>query len=133
MTDLVNGEANITVTGAAGSGGNRIQSAEAFSTFLQNEIEWNKWTFTPGVRFEHINLKREEYGNADPTRSGAALTVFENDINVIIPGAGVSYEVNDSWNILAGVHKGFAPPGVPASAGEAAFTKEEESINYARN
>ena len=128
--DMVNGEANITVTGAAGSGGNRIQSAEAFSTFLQNEIEWNKWTFTPGVRFEHINLKREEYGNADPTRSGAALTVFENDINVIIPGAGVSYEVNDSWNILAGVHKGFAPPGVPASAGEAAFTKEEESINY---
>jgi Fe(3+) dicitrate transport protein len=128
--DLTNGVASITTTGAAGAAGNRILSAKAYSTFLENEIEWDNWTITPGVRFEHINLRQDNFGNADPSRTGAALTVLENDLNVVIPGIGVSYKIDDSWNVLAGVHKGFAPPGVPATAGEAAFSKEEESINY---
>ncbi len=128
--DLVAGRAVITNTGAPGSAGNRIQSADAWSAFVQNELSWNQWTVTPGIRFEHINLKREDYGNSDPSRTGAALTVLENDLNVFIPGVGVAYNLSESWKLLGGVHKGFAPPGVPGNAGEAAFTSEEESINY---
>ncbi len=97
---------------------------------MQNELSWDRWTLTPGIRFEHINLKREDYGSADPGRTGSALTVLENDLNVWIPGVGISYALNDSWKLLGGVHKGFAPPGVPGTVGEAAFTREEESINY---
>lgn len=128
--DLVDGRAVLVSTGAPGSAGNRIQSADAWSAFVQHELRWGGWTVTPGVRFEHINLKREDYGSSDPTRTGANLAVFENDLNVWIPGIGVSYAVTESWRLLAGVHKGFAPPGVPANANEAAFTREEESINY---
>lgn len=128
--DMVNGRAVLTSTGTPGAAGNRIQSADAWSGFVQNELSWNRWTVTPGIRFEHINLKREDYGSADPGRTGSALAVYENDLNVWIPGVGVSYALSDSWKLLGGVHKGFAPPGVPGSADEAAFSSEEESINY---
>lgn len=128
--DMVGGRATLTSTGTPGAAGNRIQSADAWSGFVQNELNWNRWTVTPGIRFEHINLKREDYGSADPARTGSALTVLENDLDVWIPGVGVAYELTDSWKLLGGVHKGFAPPGVPGSADEAAFTSEEESINY---
>lgn len=128
--DMVGGRATIVSTGAAGAAGNRIQSANAWSGFVQNELSWERWKFTPGIRFEHINLKREDYGASDPGRTGSALSVLENTLDVWIPGMGVSYAVTDSWKLLGGVHKGFAPPGVPGTAGEAAFSSEEESINY---
>ena len=85
---------------------------------------------TPGIRFEHIKLEREDFGSNDPNRTGSARTFFENDLDVWIPGIGVAYDVNESVKLLGGVHKGFAPPGVPNNANEAAFTSEEESINY---
>ena len=128
--DLVDGRAVLVSTGAPGAAGNRVQSAAAWSGFVQHELRWGGWSVTPGVRFEHINLKREDYGSSDPQRTGANLSVFENDLNIWIPGVGVSYAVTDTWRLLAGVHKGFAPPGVPGNANEAAFTSEEESVNY---
>lgn len=128
--DLTNGVATLVTTGAAGAAGNRIQSASAWSSFIQNELKWESWTLTPGIRFEHIRLKREDFGTSDPGRTGTALSVFDNNLNVWIPGMGVAYTLDEGWNLLAGVHKGFAPPGVPGTAGEAAFTREEESINY---
>jgi len=128
--DMVGGRAELTSIGTPGAAGNRIQSADAWSAFVQNELSWDRWTFTPGIRFEYINLKREDYGNSDPARTGASLAVLENDLQVWIPGLGVAYDLSDSWKLLGGVHKGFAPPGAPGNASAAAFTREEESINY---
>lgn len=128
--DMMNGHAVVTSTGVPGAAGNRIQSARAVSSFVQNELSWKQWKVTPGLRFEHITLKREDYGNADPGRTGSSLAAFQNDLSVWIPGIGVSYALSDTWKVLGGVHKGFAPPGVPGNASEAAFTQEEKSINY---
>ncbi len=128
--NLTGGVATITSRGAPGSQSNQIQSAQALSGFVEHEMEWERWTFTPGVRIESINLKNENFGTADPTRSGFAKTTLENDLTVVIPGAGVKFNLQPGWDMLAGVHKGFAPPGVPATAGAAAFTEEEKSINY---
>jgi len=128
--DMVGGQAVVNSIGIPGGGGNRVQSAQAQSAFVQNELRWDRVSVTPGIRFEHINLKREDYGNSDPNRTGSALRVFENDLDVWIPGVGASYDLAQHWKLLGGVHKGFAPPGVPGTAGEAAFTSEEESVNY---
>lgn len=128
--DMVGGVATLVSVGTPGGGGNRIQSASAWSGFVQNALTWKRWTVTPGIRFEHISLKREDYGNSDPGRTGSSLITFENDLNVWIPGIGVAYALTENWKLLGGVHKGFAPPGVPGTAGEAAFTREEESVNY---
>jgi Fe(3+) dicitrate transport protein len=128
--NMVNGQMTLVSIGTPGAAGNRVQYADSYSTFIQNELSWQRWTFTPGLRFEHITLGRDDYGAADPNRTGSALTNFENTLNVIIPGLGVTYDVTEEWKLLGGVHKGFAPPGVPDNTAQAAFTDEEESINY---
>ncbi len=130
MFNLQNGSAVVTSSTIPGSAGNRIQSANSWSGFVQNEMQWRGFTFTPGVRFEKINLKREEFASTDSNRTGNGLAVFENDLLVWIPGAGLSYDIDKNIKLLAGVHKGFAPPGVPGNSNEAAFSREEESINY---
>lgn len=128
--NMTGGRMTLVNKGIAGAGGNRVQYANSYSSFIQNQMSWEKWTFTPGLRFEHITLGRDDYGTADSARTGSALTHFENKLNVFIPGVGVTYAITPDWRLLGGVHKGFAPPGVPNNAAEAAFTQEEESINY---
>ncbi len=128
--NMADGQMTLVSVGTAGAAGNRVQYADSYSVFVQNELSWQRWTFTPGLRFEHITLGRDDYGASDPGRTGAALTNFENILNVFIPGAGVTYAVAPEWKLIGGVHKGFAPPGVPNNIAEAAFTEEEESVNY---
>lgn len=128
--NMVGGRMTLVSQGTPGAAGNRVQYAYSYSAFIQNEMSWDRWTFTPGLRFERITLGRDDYGASDPGRTGSALTNFENTLNVFIPGVGVTYAVTPEWKLLGGVHKGFAPPGVPNNTAEAAFTEEEESINY---
>lgn len=128
--NMVGGRMILVSRGMPGAAGNRVQYAESYSAFVQNEMRWDRWTFIPGLRVEHITLGRDDYGTADPNRTGSALTNYENTLNVFIPGMGVTYDVTPEWKLLGGVHKGFAPPGVPNNTAEAAFTEEEESINY---
>ena len=45
----------------------------------------------------------------------------------MIPGLGVNYSINSKIELLAGIHKGFSPPG-PGS-NESEEIKPEESIN----
>jgi Fe(3+) dicitrate transport protein len=51
------------------------------------------------------------------------LAKANNKINVWIPGMGILYKINDSYNVFTSIHKGFSPPGV--QAGEDA----ENSVN----
>ncbi len=112
--------------GTPGTESNRIESASAVAFFVQDVITTGNWKFTPGLRFENITLQREDYGKADPARTGSDLAIKENKLSVLIPGIGVNYELNGSTNLFGGIHKGFAPPSPGASAG----TNEEQSINY---
>lgn len=112
--------------GTPGTESNRIESASALAFFVQDVLTTGKWKFTPGLRFENITLQRKDYGKADPSRTGADLTIKDNTLNVLIPGIGVNYELNGTTNLFGGIHKGFAPPSPGASEG----TNEEQSINY---
>lgn len=125
---MVNGQLQLVSAGDPGSNANRIGSAKATAIYIQDEIKTGNWTFVPGVRYEHIKLKREDYGTSDPTRSGANLNVYENTVDAIVPGVGFGYELNENVSFLGGIHKGFAPPSTPSSSTVEA--EEEESINY---
>lgn len=113
-----------TTDGAPGSQANRVAEADAFALYLQDRITWDRWTFTPGLRFEDIELTREDFSTDDPDRSEGPTRVRRNDEQVVMPGLGVTYELARNWRLLAGAHKGFNPPA-PGSDAEA-----EESINY---
>jgi Fe(3+) dicitrate transport protein len=88
-------------------------------------ITLGRWTLTPGVRYEHIDLEARSYSRTDPDRTGPttdAITV----VNAVVPGVGLTYAVRPGLGVFAGVHRGFAPPGPGAAAG----TDVEHSVNY---
>ncbi len=113
-----------TTDGAPGTQANRVAEAEAFAFYLQDRITINQWSFTPGLRFEDIELTREDFSTTDPDRSEGPTRIRRNDEQVFMPGLGATYELTPRWRLLAGVHRGFNPPG-PGSDADA-----EESINY---
>ncbi len=113
----------LTSEGAPGSQSNRVSNAEARSIFVDTEIGIGKWTFTPGARFEEIDMERLDFATDDPSRLNGPTRVRTNSVSVVIPGVGALYQLNNNWRILGGVHKGFNPPAPGSSA------NEEESVN----
>ena len=89
---------------------------------IQNEDKG--LTVTPGLRYEHLQLGRDDYGNNNPNRIESQLSTKRNTVAVLIPGVGINYTVNNSLAIFSGVHKGFSPPGPNPEE------RPEESINY---
>ncbi|MBT8142185.1 MAG: TonB-dependent receptor [Gammaproteobacteria bacterium] len=120
---IENGIMQMTTDAAPGSQTNRVSNAEVFAAFVEADIDIGKWSFKPGVRFESIDLMRNDYAKTDPARVSGPSRVRENSIDVLIPGIGITYALSDNLLLLAGVHKGFNPPA-PGSASE-----EEESLN----
>ncbi len=108
--------------GVPGSNSNRIDNAQAFSSFVKYNLRVNQWSLTPGLRYEHIQLARNDY-KEDVDRLGNPTT-RENIINEWIPGMELSYLVNESNHLFLSAHKGFSPPGSNPK------TKAEQSINY---
>lgn len=121
---MEDGSLILTTAAAGGSKTNRVSDASVTSYFVDSEFRTGDWIFTPGVRFEDIELTRYDYSTADPTRALGPTQVRRNSVQVFIPGAGALYRLNNEWRLLAGVHKGFNPPGPGSSA------EEESSINF---
>jgi len=105
-----NGTLVLTSVDVPGSDSNRIDSAEAVSFFVQDEISFGQWTFTPGLRYEQVDLRREDYGKNDTDRLGTSLVIKENSVDAFIPGLGIRFDVDDNLALFGGVHRGFAPP-----------------------
>ncbi|HUF20956.1 MAG TPA: TonB-dependent receptor [Burkholderiales bacterium] len=120
---MTNGTMVLSTAGAPGSQANRIGEAKAWAAYVRDTIEWNRWTFVPGVRYENISLKRTDYGSADPSRTGPT-TVRENTVDVFLPGFGTTYDLTEEWKLVGGVHRGFVNPS-PGSDADA-----EDSWNY---
>ncbi|NND71292.1 MAG: TonB-dependent receptor, partial [Rhodothermales bacterium] len=114
----------LTDTGVPGTESNRIESATALSSYAQYSFEYGRSTFTPGVRYEHIELTREDFGKEDPQRLGTNVTTRSNTVDVLIPGIGFQYDFSNRVTLFSGVHQGFAPPGSQEGA------RPEKSINY---
>ena len=112
--------------GSPGSNANRIADAAAVAVFVQDTFRRGRWTFTPGVRVERIDLMRRDFGKADPGRTGTDLKLRRNDLTEVIPGLGAELRLDDENRLFAGVHRGFSPPS-PSSSQQ---VEAEESLNY---
>lgn len=123
---MENGVMILTSKGIPGTQANRIGSATALSLFVQDEIRYDRWTFTPGLRFENIWFRNRNYGSNDLDRTGIQLQENTNTVRVLIPGMGVSFLVTDHLSLISGIHKGFSPP----SPGSSSETRAESSVNY---
>jgi Fe(3+) dicitrate transport protein len=119
-----NGVMKLSIAGTPGTESNLIETADAFASYVQYAIRFSHFTFTPGVRYEHISLSRMDYGKNDSDRTGADLSERTNRVDALIPGIGIDYRFNKNLSTFIGIHKGFAPPGSKEN------TDPEESINY---
>ena len=122
---MTGGRMILTRAGAPGSQTNQVVGADAVAGFVSDTLGWGGWAFTPGLRYETIDLERIDYARTDPAR-GTAIATIDTSVGVLVPGLGISYTPGTAASVFGGVHKGFAPPG----PGLAAETKAEESINY---
>ncbi len=124
------GMLELTTDNPGGSQANRVSSAKVFSVWLDNDIETGNWIFQPGVRFESMAMERLDYDTMDPGRQAGPARRRVNDINVIIPGLGATYVLNDNWRLLAGVYRGYNPPAPGSTANEEESTNFETGIRY---
>jgi Fe(3+) dicitrate transport protein len=96
----------------------------AMSGFVQNRFDFDRWSVTPGVRYEDVDYVRVD--NLLGTRG-------ESSISEWIPGIGGTFEVAPGTVLFAGAHRGFAPPGVAdivTATGGSVDLDPELSWNY---
>jgi len=119
-----NGVMVLTSDGAPGSATNRVSDAKANSIFWNGDLDIGNWKFEPGIRYERIEMTREDYSTSDPDRGDGPTRVRKSKLDVWIPGLGAMYFLTDNWSLLGGVYKGYNPPAPGSTSGE------ETSINY---
>lgn len=123
---MENGEMILTTPGVPGEQSNRVGSATALSVFVQDKIQFDRWTFTPGLRYENIWFTNENFGANDLDRTGSSLQETDYTVSVLLPGLGTTFLAAEDLSVIAGIHRGFSPPS-PSSSSE---TESEKSINY---
>lgn len=121
---MLNGAMVLNTAGTPGTQDNRIAYAEAVAAHALYKIKYNNLTVTPGIRFETIDLRNENFGTSDVNRTGADLVERDNHLKIWLPGVGANYKLHNNLSFFGGVHKGFAPPtNTPG-------TEAEKSVNY---
>jgi len=109
FTQNASGAVTAVTTGARGSAGNRKQTTYATAIHAQDQIKFGKFTFTPGVRVEHLN---QGYCD-DNANCGAGIEEGTREYAVIVGGGSLKYDVFDSggrdFDLFAGIHRGFSP------------------------
>ena len=126
------GRLQLSDQGLLGNAGNRLQEAQALSLHLVDEIQWGRWTFTPGLRYEDIDQRRTRWETrtgrtANPASRAAdnLRSSRRNETSVWLPGAGAIYHLTDRLTLFGGVHKGFtAPTNAPGVDEETAWNYE---------
>jgi Fe(3+) dicitrate transport protein len=112
------------VTTNGGTPENNLRYADAWSGFALATFDYGRFAISPGVRVEAIEYERTNRLNG--------LTA-STDLTEIIPGLGVTYDINDSLVAYGGVHSGFSPPRIEdivTNAGGTVDLDAEESTNW---
>lgn len=120
----VNGELIYTRTEEPSGGNNRVEKADA-NTFWAVD----RWQVSDALnvnlalRYEDVQTERKQY--EDPERNDLDSR-RDNDNKEWLPGASFTYDLNETWQVLAGAHRGYSPLGGGAKENE----DPETSINY---
>lgn len=127
---MTNATMVLSSAGVKGNAENQIRQAKSWAGYLQYELVIDKLTISPGIRYENMELAFTNFGNSDNARVGTALKSAKNQLDIILPGVGVSYVVKDNMRVFGGVHKGFSPPGMPSVSANTTQAKTETAISY---
>lgn len=117
------GDFNLTSSGTPGDDSNRRQETVATALFIEDEITTGRWTFRPGIRFEHLDFDYEDYNSS---------AYRDDDLDVWAGGMGFSYELDTADRIFGGIFRGISTPGPKGytDPDPAKQTDEETSLSY---
>ena len=120
----VGGKLEYVDTSDPSASNNRVEDATANSLFVYDQIQLgDKLALTATLRYEDVETAQQRYNDVDRNEAGSSLS---NTVSEWLPGLGATYAINEAVTLLAGVHRGFAPPGGGSSEGEAG----DLSTNY---
>lgn len=91
-------------------------SSTAIRLYSENRLQWLKWAFNYGIRYEKVNSQREDFVGSDDNK---------RDDEILIPGMAVSYKINSDQILFTGLYKGMTLAGPSSSTA----IRPEESIN----
>jgi Fe(3+) dicitrate transport protein len=119
-----NGMITSRAVGEAGAAGNRRQKSHALAINLEDKMQFGKLSFTPGVRYEHLWQRFQQF---EPTTEKNR----ERDYGVWSGGANVGYKINENSNLFGGAYRGVSLPG-PSGATKTGEDQvdEETSMGY---
>jgi Fe(3+) dicitrate transport protein len=122
--DQIDGELVRSGDKAPSGSDNRLEEADAISFWAVDSWQvTDAFNLNLALRYEDVESSRKQY--ADPGRT-ELQSRRANDSEEWLPGASFTYDLNDNWQALAGVHKGFSPLGGGAEANE----DPETSVNW---
>jgi len=122
-----NGELFYIAEVAPTGSNNREESAKAQSYWLRDTIGLTDAVeLLLVMRYEDIETSRTEYATPDRSELADDDRQRTNTTREWLPGAGLTWQVSERWQLLAGVHQGMAPAGAGASEN----TAPELSTNY---
>lgn len=117
----------VNATSATGKDGPTVEDnereASAVSLFAHNKLSFGAFSITPAVRYEDIDYSRRN------NLTGARGTA---QFSEVIPGISVGFDPTKNFLLFAGVHEGFAPPGVAdiiSNSGGSVDADPEKSTN----
>ena len=120
----VDGELIYQRTKAPSGSDNRVEDAEAVSLWATDTWSLSQaLTLNLALRYEDVSSSRLQYGDADRVEIASRRS---NDSAKWLPGASFTYDLSPSWQLLAGVHRGFSPLGGGAQDSE----DPETSVNW---
>jgi Fe(3+) dicitrate transport protein len=98
-----------------------LRSGEAISVFVHDKmIIGNRLGLNPGLRIEQF------WFNRDILLLNRQITSIKksDSITEIIPGFGITYELNTRSELFAGIHRGFGPPRVKDAINNSGVSEE---------
>ncbi|MCF8318990.1 MAG: TonB-dependent receptor [Sphingobacteriaceae bacterium] len=115
-----------------------VRRGNAVSFYAQNKITLTpKLSLNVGVRYENFKYERQILRGRFTINNQVLVRdtnlVANNDVQSIIPGAGVNYAWSNKLQFFAGIHKGFAPPRIKdaiSASGLPYNLDAESSMNY---
>jgi Fe(3+) dicitrate transport protein len=114
---------------------NNDDTATAIAAFTNINAVIDDFHLTLGLRVEHIEGEAIDYlvnnaanssANTANNSSDNSPQIDENSDTVLLPGAGLFYQLSKEHGLLIGVNKGY----VPNSPGQQTSVEPEESWNY---
>ncbi|WP_434656227.1 TonB-dependent hemoglobin/transferrin/lactoferrin family receptor [Pseudomonas sp. R3-56] len=91
-----------------------------YSVFAQDQISWDKWTFTPALRYDYTRLKprlTEEFlRTVDPT-NGGMVSGEDKNWHRVSPKFSLTYALTDQYTWYGQYAEGFRTPTAKALYG----------------